>query len=61
MAKSKDISPEVISAVMAAMGSKGGSAEVPSKGFGSLTPEQRAANAKKAAEARWGKKKAKKK
>jgi hypothetical protein len=60
MAKSNDpVSDALISAVMAQMGSKGGSAKV-TKGFGTLSPAQRAENAKKAAEARWGKKSPKK-
>jgi hypothetical protein len=38
-----------------AIGTKGGQAKV-TKGFGSRTPEERSANAKAAAAARWGKK-----
>ena len=40
-----------------ALGSLGGRAKVP-KGFSSLSPEERKENAKRAAKARWGKKKA---
>jgi hypothetical protein len=39
---------------LAKIGSAGGKQKVP-KGFSALTPAQRRANAKKAAEARWGK------
>jgi hypothetical protein len=45
----------------AALGRRGGLAKVATKGFGSLSPEERAANAAAAAAARWGKKRAKKK
>ena len=44
-----------------ALGRRGGQAKVATKGFGSLSPEERAANASAAAAARWGKKRAKKK
>jgi hypothetical protein len=46
---------ESVREYLARIGSKGGSAEV-AKGFSTLTPEQRSANAKKAAETRWKKK-----
>lgn len=36
-------------------GAVGGKAKNPNKGFGSMTPEQRAVNAKAAAAKRWGK------
>lgn len=49
-----------VSAYLAEIGKRGGSAKV-SKGFGALTDEERKANSKKAAEARWGKKKPAKK
>lgn len=47
MAEKKD----AVSKYLASIGSKGGSAKVP-KGFSTLTPEQRSANAKKAAATR---------
>lgn len=43
-------------AAAVALGRRGGKAKVP-KGFASLTAEQRKAVGKKAAAARWGKKK----
>jgi len=48
--------PKAVSDYLAKIGGRGGKAKV-SKGFGALTPEQRSANAKKAAAKRWGKKK----
>jgi hypothetical protein len=44
---------------LAAIGKKGGQATVATKGFGSLSAEERKAIAKKAASARWSKMKKK--
>jgi hypothetical protein len=53
--KTEKVTPETVSAVMAMLGRKGGSASVP-KGFSTLTPEQRKQNGIKGAQKRWGKK-----
>lgn len=49
-----------VSDYLAEIGRKGGQAKV-AKGFSTLTDEQRKENARKAAQTRWGKKKAAKK
>ena len=61
MGKNKSAFPAgVISEVMREMGRKGGQAKVP-KGPATLPPERRSEIAKRAAAARWGKKRAGKK
>ena len=49
---------DAVSDYLAEIGRRGGKAKV-KKGFGTLTPEERRANAKRAAQARWGVKKKK--
>ena len=54
VAKRGGVDKSMISEVMAEMGRRGGSKQV-AKGFSTLTPEERKANASAAAKARWGK------
>jgi hypothetical protein len=50
------VNRELISRVMRELGRRGGQKKVP-KGFSALTPEERSENGRRAAAARWGKKK----
>jgi hypothetical protein len=54
----KEKPDEAVRAYLAEIGGRGGRAKV-AKGFAVMTAKERAAVAKKAAAARWGKKKAK--